>query len=62
MSNMAYCRFENTLTDLEDCYEHMDDSDYSDSGDAQDREKSCRVSLIELCKRITQEYDYELEA
>lgn len=25
MSNMAYCRFQNTLEDLRDCYAHWDD-------------------------------------
>ena len=31
MANMSYCRFENTLTDLQDCYEHMEDDDLSES-------------------------------
>jgi len=26
MSNMSYCRFENTLADLRDCYENLDDN------------------------------------
>lgn len=29
MSNMSYCRFQNTLGDLGDCYENMDDNDLS---------------------------------
>jgi hypothetical protein len=26
MGNMSYVRFENTLEDLRDCYEHIDDA------------------------------------
>ena len=45
MVNMAYCRFQNTLQDLEDCEDHMDDmlSGY---------EAAARVRLVELCARI----------
>ena len=25
MANMGYCRFENTLSDLRDCLNHLDD-------------------------------------
>ena len=31
MSNMSYCRFENTLQNLEDCYEHMSDEYLSEN-------------------------------
>jgi hypothetical protein len=46
MPNMAHCRFQNTLLDLRDCYEHMDDDDLSDE------EKDARQELLELCDRI----------
>ena len=49
MSNMSYCRFENTLNDLRDCEEHLDDDDLSKS------EKEYRDRLLKLCKRITNE-------
>ena len=55
MTNIGYCRFENTLRDLEDCYEHMDDNDLSES------EKKDRIRLIELCGNIFQEYEDELD-
>ena len=29
MSNMSYCRFQNTVQDLQDCYDNIDDSDLS---------------------------------
>lgn len=51
MSNMSYCRFENTLKDLDDCYENMGD-DLSDSP----TEEQARKELIELCKSIVEEY------
>lgn len=49
MSNMSYCRFRNTLADLEDCYEHIDDYDLSDE------EKEAKKQLIELCTTIAWE-------
>lgn len=39
MSNMSYCRFENTLKDFYDCLEHWDDDDLSES------EKQARLKL-----------------
>ena len=46
MSNMSYCRFENTYHDLQDCYRNMDDEDLSDS------EKQYKKKLIKLCNTI----------
>jgi len=51
MSNMGYCRFENTLPDLRDCYEHINDDDLSD------REIKSRRRLLELCALIASEYE-----
>ena len=54
MANMSYCRFENTLMDLRDCYENLDDEELSKS------EEICKQELIKLCKDIYQDYgDYE---
>lgn len=55
MSNMSYCRFENTLKDLKDCYEHMDDDKLSEE------EKKARIELIEECRDIYYEYAYEID-
>ena len=50
MGNMSYCRFQNTLHDLRDCYENLDDQDlYND-------EKEAKSSLIQLCTKISGEY------
>lgn len=48
-NNMAYCRFENTLSDLKDCNDHMGDDDLSKA------EADARARLIELCKEIAEE-------
>ena len=53
MANMSYCRFQNTLRDLKDCYEHIDDDDLS-----QDEIKA-RKKLIVLCTDISNDYDYD---
>ena len=48
--NMSYCRFENTVSDLRDCYNNMDSNDLSKS------EFYARRHLIELCMSIACEY------
>ncbi len=50
MASMAHCRFQNTYEDLRDCYEHMDDSDLSES------EKKYRERMIKLCQDIFGDY------
>ena len=45
MANMEYCRFENTLADLKDCNEHMDDAVLASEAKARDQ-------LIKLCADI----------
>lgn len=53
MPNMSYCRFENTLADLRECYDHMDDENLSPT------EFACRTRIIKLCKRIADDYEDE---
>ena len=50
MVNMSYCRFENTVGDLEDCYDHMDDGDLSKF------EEQARERLIKICVDIARDY------
>jgi hypothetical protein len=50
MSNMDYCRFENTLQDLHECNKHINDTDLSDT------EKRARLFLILLCAKIAGRY------
>ena len=54
MANMSYCRFENTLSDLRDCYMNMD-------SDLSQREFYKRKQLIEMCMSIANEYDHLLD-
>ncbi len=54
MSNMGYCRFQNTLRDLNDCTYHFIDDNLSNE------EENARKLLIELCKSIVLEFeDYD---
>jgi len=47
MSNMSYCRWRNTLTDLRDCFEHI-----ADPEELSEDEASARVELVALCKQF----------
>jgi hypothetical protein len=59
MSNMSYCRFQNTLPDLQDCYNAMGEKEPDElSYD----ERLARWKLIKLCKRIADDYEHEFEA
>lgn len=53
MANMSYCRFVNTVSDLQDCYENMD-NELSES------EKESRLKLIRLCCDIAADYGHEI--
>ena len=48
---MSYCRFENTLRDLRDCYNNMGNGDLSKS------EFFARKQMIEMCINIVERYD-----
>ena len=50
MSNMGYCRFRNTLSDLRDCEDNMDEDDLSEE------ETKAREAIIKLCTRIAEDY------
>ena len=57
MGNMSYCRFENTFNDLNDCY---DDMVYGkDIDDLSETERDYRNRLVELCKKISDEFEVE---
>ena len=51
---MSYCRFQNTLSDLQDCEENMDETD-----DLSEDEQSARKQLISLCSNIHNNYSDE---
>lgn len=56
MSNMSYCRFRNTLSDLEDCYYNMDSDE-----NMSDEEKKARKKMIQLCSDIANDFIEELD-
>ena len=49
--NMSYCRFRNTLIDLEDCKNNLPNKDLSRE------EAKAFAELIELCKKIAEDYE-----
>jgi hypothetical protein len=56
MSNMSYCRFENTLADLEDCESNFDSTESIDEAQA-------AIDLYRLCVTISRTYSLsDLEA
>lgn len=57
MANMSYCRFHNTLGDLRDCYDRMEEVE-----ELSDAEAAARVELIKLCASIADDYRDDLEA
>lgn len=55
MANMIYVRFQNTVTDLRDCYEHIDNENLSKE------ENRARTRLITLCRQIAALFDDEAD-
>jgi hypothetical protein len=55
MSNMSYCRFRNTLTDLYDCHRAMAEYLDIDQMDLSEEEMQAMKLLIKLCKQIAEE-------
>lgn len=52
MANMSYCRFHNTVNDLEDCKEALENENI-ESAD----EKKKAKALIQLCREIADSFD-----
>ena len=58
MSNMSYCRFENTVDALVDCYEALkEDGIQHIEAEASRREAPKVMELIELCREITEDFN-----
>jgi hypothetical protein len=53
---MSYCRFENTLEDLEDCAENMENPQALN-----DTEKKARLQLIRVCRNLADDFEDEIE-
>lgn len=48
MGNMAYCRFSNTLSDLSDCKEALEDEEIRSED-----EMYAAIKLVQLCREIS---------
>jgi hypothetical protein len=55
MANMAYCRFQNTVEDLQDCYDTMNSMGYD--SDLSENEKYARDKLVSLCAGIVSTFE-----
>jgi hypothetical protein len=56
MGNMSYCRFENTLKDLRDCYKDMSETDFYELSET---EQEARNKLVALCQNISEQFEEE---
>ena len=54
MSNMSYCRFQNTVSDLKDCDGALEEFFGSDWGPLSREELRAAVNLVEVCQTILQ--------
>jgi len=53
MSNMSYCRFQNTLSDLEDCLQALQEEGIENLSPD---EKRAALRLIEISKEISEDF------
>lgn len=56
MSNMSYCRFRNTYSDLRDCVDNME---YFN--ELLPAEQSARINIIKLAEDIIRNYGHEID-
>ena len=61
MSNMSYCRFQNTLSDLYDCFE-FNGEDLEENDNLSEEETAARLRILLLCRKVTEAHEDELEA
>ncbi len=61
MSNMSYCRFENTLADLRDCRDALADSNDPIS-ELSDSERRCALELLVMCRDLAADFEWDIEA
>ena len=54
--NMSYCRFQNTVLDLADCMDALEEINYDLTKLSADEEKAAR-RLIEICQEIGGQFD-----
>ena len=52
---MSYCRFRNTLGDLQDCQDHLDATDLGPE------EERARMRLVQTCREIAEDYPEDVD-
>jgi len=57
MPNMSYCKFENTLADLEECRAEMTHCDSIEDMDLSPTELSALQQMVECCSEIVEMYE-----
>jgi hypothetical protein len=58
MQNMSYCRFENTVGALTECYDALkEDGVKKIQEEASHREAPHVIDLLQLCREIVEAYD-----
>ena len=57
MSNMSYCRFENTLSDLGDCVEAMENAKTIEDLDMNEHERASFNVMWRVCREFLAEYE-----
>ncbi len=56
--NMSYCRFENTLESLRECYDAL--AEINSLDDLQASEASAARRLVKLCAGIAGDWEYDV--
>jgi hypothetical protein len=62
MPNMSYCRFENTVREIEDCIYDAEDNDYNVKNiiaNANKYERPYILRFFQLCRKVHEEFDDE---
>lgn len=54
--NMSYCRWQNTLQALQECYESTYE-DFDPRSRLSDEEKKAFDALVKLCRRIADDFE-----
>jgi len=61
MSNMSYCRFENTSSDLQDCVSAMEEAETLKEMDLSTYELSAMKRMAQTAQEFLEHYDRLLE-
>lgn len=61
MGNMSYCRFRNTVEDLEDCYDNWEAVEHRGEDDAvvSEEELRARKRMLKICQNIIDDFGEE---